>query len=132
MPNKFQKYHLFKFFVATFSIILWFMRNFLYFLFVLAFSFCTPKGPQTFSSPFIGKTKAELILSKGSPTQIKIYDKSEVYIYKTKEEYYGKKQPISKNGEIVKPKKTSIIEYIYYINDKEIIYKYQVWKKVHK
>ncbi|MBW6482040.1 MAG: hypothetical protein K0B10_03165 [Vicingaceae bacterium] len=108
------------------------MRYFFYLLFVLSFTFCTPKGPQTFSSPFIGKTKAELISSKGSPTQIKIYDKSEIYIYKSKEEYYGKKQPISKNGEVVKPKKTSIIEYIYYINDKEIIYKYQVWKKVKK
>lgn len=108
------------------------MKNFLYFLFVLSFSFCTPKGPQTFSSPFLGKTKSDLILSKGSPTQIKIYDKSEIYIYKTKEEYYGKKPPISKSGEVIKPKKTTIIEYIYYINSEEVIYKYQVWKKVQK
>lgn len=108
------------------------MRNLLYILFIFSLTFCSPKGPQTFSSPFIGKTKSNLILSKGTPKEIKIYDKSEIYIYKTKEEYYGKKPPISKNGEALKPKRITIIEYIYYINSDEIIYKYQVWKKVQK
>lgn len=108
------------------------MKCFTYLFFVFLLFSCSPKGPQTFSSPFIGKTKTDLILSKGSPKEIKIYDKTEVYIYRTKEEYYGKKPPVSKNGEAVKPKKTAIIEYIYYIDEKEIIYKYQVWKKKQK
>ena len=43
--------------------------------------FCTPKGPQTFSSPYVGKTKDELISSKGIAKTIKIFDKTEAYIY---------------------------------------------------
>lgn len=91
--------------------------------------FCTPKGPQTFSSPFVGKTKSELISSKGQAKTIKIFDKSEAYIYKTREEYFGKKIVLQNADSSLVPKKVFDIEHIYYINEQGIIYKYQVWKK---
>lgn len=90
--------------------------------------FCTPKGPQTYNSPFVGKTKGELIAAKGIAKEIKIFDKSEAYIYKTREEYFGKIAKSNKEKELT-PKKVYEIEYIFYINEKGIIYKYQVWKK---
>ena len=98
-----------------------------FFLFSLL-TFCSPKGPQTYSSPFIGKSKQDLIAIKGVAKEIRIYDNSEVYIYKTREEYFGKKLPINDSVALV-PKKVYIIEYIYHINKKGYIYKYQVWKK---
>lgn len=93
---------------------------------------CTPKGPQTFDSPYIGKSREELIVAKGVANEIKIYDNSEVFIYKTKEEYYGKKPPVDKDGNIRKPKELVVIEYIYYINNDGKVYKYQVWRKRYK
>ncbi|PCJ27234.1 MAG: hypothetical protein COA97_04525 [Flavobacteriales bacterium] len=90
--------------------------------------FCSPKGPQTFDSVFIGKTKSDLIAVKGVAKEIKIFDKSEVYVYTTKEEYYGKKTSANSN-KMLTPKKVWEIEHIYYINEKGYIYKYQVWKK---
>ena len=87
---------------------------------------CTPKGPQTFNSNFIGKTKTELISSKGSAHKIKIFDNSEVYIYTKREEYFGKNASPDANA---LPKKIYEIEFIYYINNDNVVYKYQVWKK---
>lgn len=90
---------------------------------------CTPKGPQTFDSPYVGKSREELILAKGVANEVKIYDNAEVFIYKTKEEYYGKKPPVDKDGNLRKPKEIIVIEYIYYINNDGMVYKYQVWRK---
>ena len=90
--------------------------------------FCTPKGPQTFNSSYIGKMKSDLIAIKGAPKEIRVFDNAEAYIYKIKEEYYGKKMPSDKTKNLT-PKKIYEIEHIYYINAKEYIYKYQVWKK---
>ncbi len=104
------------------------MKYFLILLFSLSLFFCTPKGPQTYNSPFIGKTKSELIAAKGLAKEIKIFDNSEAYVYKIREEYFGKKTSITED-ENLSPKKTIEIEHIYYINDKGLIYKYQVWKK---
>lgn len=101
-----------------------------FFILILSFSllFCSPKGPQTFDSPFVGKTKEDLIHSKGKASKIKIFEASEAYIYISKEEYFGKKTSSKINND-TKPKKTIEIENIYYINKKGYIYKYQVWKK---
>jgi len=98
---------------------------------IISFSliFCTPKGPQTYSSPYVGKTKSELIATKGIAKTIKIFDKTEAYIYKTREEYFGKKITLNDQDSSVLPKKVFDIEHIYYINEQGIIYKYQVWKK---
>lgn len=87
---------------------------------------CNQKGPQTFSSDFIGNTKEHLIGIKGPAHRIKIFQESEAYIYVKKEDYYGKniKPPLPD-----KPKRSYEIEYIYYINSDNIVYKYQVWKK---
>lgn len=93
---------------------------------------CTPKGPQTFDNPMVGKTRSELIAAKGAANEVKIYDNAEVFIYKTKEEYYGKKPPVDKEGNLRKPKEIVVIEYIYYINKEEKVYKYQVWRKRYK
>lgn len=93
---------------------------------------CAPKGPQTFDNPMVGKTRSELIAAKGAANEVKIYDNAEVFIYKTKEEYYGKKPPVDKEGNLRKPKEIVVIEYIYYINEEEKVYKYQVWRKRYK
>lgn len=105
------------------------MKTHIVAIFLLLLIGCTPKGPQTFESPFVGKTREELILAKGTANEVKIYDNAEVFIYKTKEEYYGKKPPIDKNGNPRKPKEIVVIEYIYYINNDGMVYKYQVWRK---
>jgi len=89
---------------------------------------CSPKGPETYNSPFIGKTKAELIESKGVAKDIKIYDDQEVYIYKSREEYFGKIDTLVPGAPMI-PKKILEVEHIYYINGKGKIYKYQVWGK---
>ena len=93
---------------------------------LLALTFCTPKGPQTFGSNFIGKTKTQLITAKGAANKIKVFDNSEAIIYIKREEFYGKKvkDPLPE-----KPKRINNIEYIYYINSDNMVYKYQVWKK---
>lgn len=91
--------------------------------------FCTPKGPQTYKSSYVGKTKNELIAAKGIAKTIKIFDKTEAYIYKTREEYFGKKITLDQQDSLLVPKKVFEIEHIYYINEQGIIYKYQVWKK---
>jgi len=89
---------------------------------------CSPKGPQTYSSPFIGKSKEDLVNSKGMAKEIKNFGITEAYIYKNREEYFGNIKSDSISSSLV-PKKIFIIEYIYYINENGIIYKYQVWKK---
>ena len=104
------------------------MKRFGLIFIITTFLFCTPKGPQTFNSPYIGKKKSDLIAIKGVAKQIKIFDKSEAYIYKVKEEYFGKKLP-SVDDTTAIPKRVYEIEHIYYINGKGYIYKYQVWKK---
>lgn len=101
-------------------------------IFLLIIFSCTPKGPQTFDNPLVGKTRAELVATKGAANEVKIYDNAEVFIYKTKEEYYGKTPPIDKDGNLRNPKETVVIEYIYYINDDDKVYKYQVWRKRYK
>lgn len=97
-------------------------------LFPICLIFCTPKGPQTFDSPFIGKTKTELIAAKGIAKRIKLFDKAEAHIYILREEYYGKKESLDDISNL-NPKKVVEIEHIYYINNEGLIYKYQVWKK---
>ena len=104
------------------------MKPFFIFIFSFTLLCCSQKGPQTFDSPFIGKTKNDLTFTKGTASKIKIFEDSEAYIYITKEEYFGKKTT-AKNNKDLKPKKTIEIEHIYYINKKGYIYKYQVWKK---
>lgn len=94
-------------------------------LFLITFSSCQTKGPVTFDNYLVGKTKGELIELKGKPTKIKNFGSEIAYIYVVKEEFYGK----SKNTTKTNPKATYNIEYIYYINNKSTIYKYQVWKK---
>lgn len=89
---------------------------------------CTPKGPQTYNSPYLGKNKEELIITKGLAKEIRVFGNTEAYIYKTKEEYFGKIKGDTISDSLI-PKKTYSIEYIYYINENNIIYKYQVWKK---
>ena len=103
------------------------IRHVIYLLtiFVFALSSCQPKGPITFDSPFIGKSKNELVKVKGNPHKIQNFGSNIAYIYTRKEEYYGK----VKNIENKDPKSIYSIEYIYYIDSKQIIYKYQVWKK---
>lgn len=98
----------------------------LYFILIVLFVFgCSPKGPVTYSSPLVGKTKTQLIKEKGVAKKIKIFDNAEAYIYTTIEEYFGNKTITPET----KPKKTVEIEHIYYINANDTVYKYQVWKK---
>ena len=104
------------------------MKWFSLFCLCLSLSFCSPKGPQTFSSPFIGKTKQELIDSKGLAKDIRGSGTNEIHIYKSYEEYYGKKEKPNK-AQRTTPKKTYLIESIYYINKEGFVYKYQVWRK---
>ncbi|MBL4592645.1 MAG: hypothetical protein JKX68_02390 [Flavobacteriales bacterium] len=104
------------------------MKIYIILLLSLSLLFCTPTGPQTFDSPFIGQTKNDLIAAKGIAKEIKIFDNAEVYIYKVREEYFGKKIALDKDKPLT-PKKIVEIEYIYYINEKGYIYKYQIWKK---
>lgn len=100
--------------------------KFLYFILIFVFVFgCSPKGPITYSSPLVGKTKTQLIKEKGVAKKIKIFDNAEAYIYTTVEEYFGKKEITPES----KPKKIVAIEHIYYINANDTVYKYQVWKK---
>ena len=80
------------------------MKQFFTLVLSLSLFFCTPKGPQTYSCPFVGKTKNDLIQSKGVAKEIKIFDNAEAYIYKIKEEYYGKKTLADKNKKLT-PKK---------------------------
>lgn len=96
-------------------------------LFAFVLFSCFPKGPKTYTSQLVGKTKNQLISAKGVAKKIKIYKDSEVYIYTVREAYYGKKNP--EIDQSVKPKKVVDIEHIYYINAEGIVYKYQVWEK---
>jgi len=94
----------------------------------LSLFFCTPKGPQTYKSAFVGKTKQDLINAKGLAKKIKIFDGSEAHIYTVREEYFGKNKKLKQTGSL-KPKKIYDIEHIYYTDKKGVVYKYQVWKK---
>lgn len=101
------------------------MKYFYFILIFILFFNCSPKGPITYSSPLVGKTKAQLIKEKGVAKKIQVFEKSEAYIYTTLEEYYGKKIVTPET----KAKKKVEIEHIYYIDNNNIVYKYQVWKK---
>jgi hypothetical protein len=85
---------------------------------------CTPKGPQTFDSGYIGKSEQYLY---GSPNEIKNFADSKAYIYVSREDYFGK-NPKNLTSD-TPPKKRFVIEFIYYINKEGTIYKYQVWRK---
>lgn len=86
---------------------------------------CTPKGPQTFSSPFVGKSKTELIKALGQPNKVAFVSGNEILIYIIKEDYFGKKPPKPN----IAPKKRFEIEKIYYLDKAFKVYKYQVWRK---
>lgn len=101
------------------------MKYLYYLLISLFFSACSPKGPVTYSSPLVGKTKTQLIKEKGMAKKIKLFENAEAYIYTIREEYFGKKAITPE----MKPKKVVEIEHIYYIDANNIVYKYQVWKK---
>lgn len=101
------------------------MKFFYFLLITLLFFSCSPKGPITYSSPLVGKTKTQLIKEKGVAKKIKLFENAEAYIYTTVEEYYGNKKITPET----KPKKVVEIEHIYYIDTNNIVYKYQVWKK---
>jgi hypothetical protein len=90
--------------------------------------FCTPKGPVTYKSSFVGGTKAELFYAKGPSKNVKYFDTSEIHIYSYREDYLGKKVQFEEDIAGL-PKNTTVTEHIYYINQKGIVYKYQVWKK---
>jgi hypothetical protein len=103
------------------------MKYFATFILFVVILSCSPKGPQTYSSQFIGKSKNQLIAEKGIAKTIKVYADYEIYIYTIREEYFGDKNPeINSN---IKPTKVFDIEHIYYIDTTQTIYKYQVWKK---
>lgn len=88
---------------------------------------CSPKGPQTYLSPYVGKHKNQLIAEKGIAKTIKVYPDYEIYIYTVREEYFGNKNP--ELDTTIKPSKVFDIEHIYYIDSTQTVYKYQVWKK---
>jgi len=105
------------------------MKRLIFFLFPLVLIFCTPKGPITYKSNYVGKFRSDLVADKGKPKKVVVYpDSIEAYIYIKREEYFGKKQKF-KEGVPLVPKKVVNIEHIYYINSEGIIYKYQVWEK---
>lgn len=87
---------------------------------------CSPEGPVTYTSPLVGKSKVELLKEKGAAQKIKIFDNAEAYIYVVREAYFGKIKEITSE---TKPKQQVEIEHIYYIDDNNMVYKYQVWKK---
>lgn len=68
----------------------------------------------------------ELIRDKGPAQKVQLFDNAEALIYVKREEYYGK---VSADKLPNEPKRIYEIEYIYYINAENIVYKYQVWKK---
>src|SRR5690606_22882128 len=102
------------------------MRGVFFILIFVATIACSPKGPVTFASPLVGKSKTELIKEKGTAQKLKVFDNSEAYIYVVKEAYFGKVKEITPE---TKPKQVVEIEHIYYIDANNMVYKYQVWKK---
>lgn len=94
-------------------------------LILILYHSCHPKGPVIFDNPLVGKTKSELTHIKGAPNKIKTFGENFAYIYTKKEAYYGKTKNIANKN----PKHIYIIEYIYYINASNKVYKYQVWKR---
>jgi len=102
-------------------------KAFFFFLITLLIA-CAPRGPQTFDNPYVGKTKSDIISSRGKPAEIKVYDDVEVYIYKRREECY-RKAPSSNKDKDIAPYRVYSIEQIYYINANNTIYKYQSWRK---
>ena len=104
------------------------MKYLLVILITIPLLYCSPKGPVTYKSVFVGQSKADLVFAKGPANTVKVFDNSEAHIYKITEEYFGKKIQSDENVMVI-PKKTSVTEHIYYINEKGLIYKYQVWKK---
>lgn len=88
--------------------------------------YCSPKGPVTYSSPLVGKTKSDLIKEKGTAQKVKIFGSDEALIYVVREAYFGRIKEIKPE---TKPKQIVEIEHIYYVNSLGKIYKYQVWKK---
>jgi len=103
------------------------MKWSVFFLLFSLLTFCSPKGPQTLSHPFVGKTKQDLIARRGIAQEIRIYGDNEAHIYKKREEYFGKKNTLDDANR--PPKKIFSVEDIFYINNKEVIYKYQFWRR---
>jgi hypothetical protein len=102
------------------------MRGVFFLLIIVLLVACSPEGPITYTSPLVGKTRAELIKEKGTAQKIKVFEKSEAYIYVVREAYFGKVKEIKPE---TKPKQMVEIEHIYYIDANDKVYKYQVWKK---
>ena len=106
------------------------MKHFSILILLIVCLSCAKKGPKTFNSAIVGKTKSELIAIKGVAREIKVFDNAEAYVYKTREEYFGNvKTNKQENSTLPTPKKIYVTEHIYYINEKGIVYKYQIWKK---
>jgi dTDP-4-dehydrorhamnose 3,5-epimerase-like enzyme len=103
------------------------MKYFSAFIIIAVILSCSPKGPQTYLSPLVGKHKNQLITEKGIAKTIKVYSDYEIYIYTVREEYFGNKNP--EIDPAIKPSKVFDIEHIYYIDSTQTVYKYQVWKK---
>lgn len=104
------------------------MKKIVFFLYITLIYACSPKGPQTFDNPFVGKSKEAIIEARGNPTEVRVYDQTEICIYRKKEECFKKNAKPDKNGHLI-PYKTYHIEQIYYVSKKGDIYKYQVWRK---
>ncbi len=104
------------------------MKKVSFFFLITLLLACSPKGPQTFDNPYVGKTKSEIISTRGKPAEIKVYDDVEVYIYKRREECF-RKAPSSDKEKDLTPYRVYSIEQIYYVNSDDVIYKYQVWRK---
>ena len=102
------------------------MRFIFFILIFVSVLACSPEGPVTYASPLVGKSKLQLIKEKGTAQKIKVFENAEAYIYVVKEAYFGKNKVVTAD---TKPKQVVEIEHIYYIDNKNMVYKYQVWKK---
>ncbi|HCQ29167.1 MAG TPA: hypothetical protein DIU39_02700 [Flavobacteriales bacterium] len=100
------------------------LRNlFFYSLISLVIISCTPK-PVAFDSPWLGKNVTALYKSLGEPDRKEKISEGEKWIYVQKIAYFGKKPP----KENQPPKFFYIIERIFSINKKGIVFKYEVFK----
>jgi len=91
------------------------MNKNIFFLLITFSLACSPKGPQTFDNPYVGKTKTELIEGRGEPAEIKKFEKAYAYIYKKRQECF-RKNPSSSKYKDLTPYKIYSIEQIYYVN----------------
>jgi len=93
----------------------------------LSLFFCTPKGPQTYKSAFVGKTKQDLML-KGLLKKLRFLMAQKLIFILFVKSILAKTKKLKQTGSL-KPKKIYDIEHIYYTDKKGVVYKYQVWKK---